>query len=118
MTLDTQNFKDLLLKEVSTLESELSTLGRKNPDRKGDWEAVEAEDGNDAEDGDTAEGLEQLQNNTGVLEQLEVRLKEVKSALDKIEKGNYGKCDACGGDIEEDRLGANPAAATCKAHMN
>ncbi|MCA9353454.1 TraR/DksA C4-type zinc finger protein [Candidatus Nomurabacteria bacterium] len=42
----------------------------------------------------------------------------VEGALKRIENGTYGTCSVCGEKIEEDRLGANPAADTCKAHMN
>jgi RNA polymerase-binding transcription factor DksA len=44
-------------------------------------------------------------------------LNTVVHALGKIEAGTYGVCEVSGMDIEEDRLEANPAARTCKAHM-
>jgi len=46
---------------------------------------------------------------------LELRLKEVGEALEKIKKndGNYGKCENCEGKIEIERLKANPAAKIC-----
>ena len=119
MTFDTQHFKELLQKEASVLEKELATVGRKNPDNKADWEAVEGDVVTDtAEEGDVAEGIEQFENNSAVLGQLEIRLNEVKAALNKMEKGNYGICEVGGEQIEEDRLEANPAATTCKLHMN
>ena len=65
-----------------------------------------------------ADSIEQYDNNKAILEQLEIRLNEVKRALEKIENGTYGKCEVSGEDIELDRLEANPAAKTCKAHMN
>ncbi len=114
----TEHFKELLVKEKNILENELSTVGRKNP-RNSDWEAVEGNVVTDtAEEGDVAEGIEEYEKNSAVVAQLETRLQEVKSALDKIEKGTYGKCEVGGETIEEDRLEANPAAKTCKAHMN
>ena len=42
---------------------------------------------------------------------------DIKRALKKIKDDEYGKCELCGEDIEEDRLEANPAARTCKKHM-
>jgi Tfp pilus assembly PilM family ATPase len=48
----------------------------------------------------------------------EVGLQEVMTALTKIEEGTYGTCEVSGDEIETDRLEANPAARTCKAHMN
>lgn len=118
MTLDTTHFKDLLEAELKTLESELATVGRKNPEQKGDWEATESEDIDTAEDAEVANSIETYENNRGVLNSLETQLNNVKSALERIESGNYGKCSVCGNDIEEDRLEANPSATTCKAHMN
>ena len=46
---------------------------------------------------------------------LELRLQEVGEALEKIEKndGSYGKCENCQGEIEKERLKANPAAKIC-----
>jgi RNA polymerase-binding transcription factor DksA len=118
MTIDTENFKKMLVKERETLESELSTVGRKNPDNKSDWEAVEGEVVTDtAEEGDVAEGITEYENNSAVLDQLEKRLNEVKVALGKIETGKYGICEVCGEEIESDRLEANTSATTCKKHM-
>ncbi len=118
MEKNTKHFEDLLLKEKTLLEKELSTVGRKNP-KDSDWEAIEGDVVTDtAEEGDVAEGIEEYEKNSAVLSQLELRLKEVKEALDKIKMGNYGKCEVDGNPIEDDRLEANPAAKTCKAHMN
>ena len=119
MALDRQHFKDLLQKELELLESELSTVGRKNPSNPLDWEATEGDVVSDtAEEGDVAEGIEQYEDNKGILNQLEIRLNEVKKALTKIEQDKYGICEVSGEQIEEDRLEANPAATTCKKHMN
>ena len=118
MGLNTQHFKVILEKEYLALEKELATVGRKNPDNLNDWEATEGEDNKDtAEEGDVAEGIEQYENNNAVLTQLEKRLEEVKKALKKIEQGLYGICEISGEIIELDRLEANPAARTCKRHM-
>ena len=117
--MNTIHFKELLEKERGEIEKELATVGRKNPDQAGDWEATEPEGERDfAEEGDRAEGIENFENNNAVLFQLETRLKEVNAALEKIEDGTYGICEVSGEPIEEDRLEANPAATTCKTHMN
>ncbi len=116
--INTEHFKEMLSKECNLLESELRTLGRKNPDRAGDWEAIRKDDNAKAEDGDVAEEIEEYEKNNAILGQLEIKLNDVKSALSKIEKGTFGLCEVCGEEIEEDRLEANPSAKTCKAHMN
>ena len=119
MTLEMKHFKELLAKELKLLETELATVGRKNPENPADWEATE-KDGeiDNAEEGDVAGGIETYETNIAIVGQLETRLKEVQNALQKIENGNYGKCEVCGENIEQDRLEANPAATTCKTHMN
>ncbi len=36
----------------------------------------------------------------------------------RIEDGTYGVCTVSGEEIETERLEADPAAKTCKAHLN
>lgn len=117
---DTNQYKIALSEELVNLENQLKTVGRKNPSNPNDWEAVEGGDSTtpNAEDGDVAEALESFDNNNAVLDQLEMRLNDVKRALEKIESGEFGKCDVCGEKIEDERLEANHAAKTCKVHMS
>lgn len=44
---------------------------------------------------------------------LKETLAEVEAALDKIETGAYGMCEACGDEINLARLEAAPAARLC-----
>lgn len=119
MTINIEHFKEKLLAELSRLEGELETIGRKNPSNPGDWEAKEGEMNTDtAEDAEVAEGIEQYENNSAILKQLEIQYNDVKDALAKIDLGTYGICEKSGLPIEEDRLEANPAARTTKAEMN
>lgn len=118
MEIDTQHFKELLLAEKANLEKELATVGRKNPDRKGDWEAENKETGTDrADEDEVADNLADLETNNAIVNQLEPKLNEVLAALTKMEIGTFGLCEICDNPIETDRLEANPSAKTCKAHM-
>ena len=115
---DTEHFKKMLEDEAQVIENELSTVGRKNVTKYPDWEAVAKDDDRDrADETEVADDIEQFESNSAVLDQLEIRLNEVKNALQKIEKGAYGICEVSGEPIELDRLEANPAATTCKKHM-
>ena len=40
-------------------------------------------------------------------------LREVDAALDRIRRGTYGQCEACGTDIDPERLRALPQARYC-----
>ena len=50
-----------------------------------------------------------------ILEQVEAELAEVEQALGRLEEGTYGRCEACGGSIEDARLEARPEARLCRA---
>lgn len=113
------HFKTKLGEEKKLLIEELKTVGRVNPDNPKDWEAKYTTIDTDSADMlEVAEEIGGYQNNIGILNSLEIKYNEVLKALEKIEKGTYGKCEVSGELIEEDRLEANPAAKTCKEHMN
>ncbi len=118
MNTDIQKYKKLLEEERATLESELGSLGVKNP-ADGDWEATPTatEDGETSGEDDLADRNEEYEERSATLKTLGKRLDDVHSALMKIEQGAYGVCEVSGEAIEEDRLLANPAARTCMKHM-
>ena len=110
-------YKNMLLEEKAKLEGELSGVGFKNPEIKGDWEASAPDLNNLAsEEGEVADRIEAFEGGSAIEVELEARLLEVDSALARLEAGTYGICRVCGAAIEEARLEANPAAATCIAH--
>jgi len=115
-----ENSKELLNKELITLEEELSTIGRTNPDNPMDWEA--RPEGLDsiaqADPNSRADHIEDYEKNVAIVNQLEARLNHVKEALSRIEEGTYGTCSVDGKEIEAERLIANPAADTCIEHIN
>ena len=115
--MNTDPYKARLLEEKATLEANLSTVGRKNPHNPKDWEPVPSQVGMEADENDQAENLESYAENTAILNDLEIRYNAVLSALSRIEEGKYGVCSVGEEKIEEDRLDADPAATTCKAHL-
>jgi len=118
MAINTEHFKTKLEAEKAELEGELKELGRLNPDNPSDWEATPVErDVSQADENTVADSISEFEGNSAIVNTLEARYKDVKSGLDKIKHGVYGKCQVCQAEIEEDRLEANPAARTCKAHM-
>lgn len=42
-------------------------------------------------------------------------LREINSALGRLDAGTYGRCQECGAEIPADRLDAVPYAAFCRA---
>lgn len=111
--IDTAHFKALLEKELKSLETDLKTVGRKNPDNPKDWEPSSGEvDINASDIADIADNIESYESNTAVLKQLEIQYNNVKDALAKIKKGTYGICEVTGKPIDTARLEANPSART------
>ena len=117
--MDTAKYKEKLEGEKVTLENELRTVGRRNPSNPADWEPTPGvSNGNlRADRNEAADKIEQFEENSAILKELEIRYNNVIGALKKIEDGSFGVCEVSGEKIEEDRLEANPAARTCKKHL-
>jgi RNA polymerase-binding transcription factor DksA len=117
--METTKYRQALEAEKARLEAELSTVANRNPQNPNEWDPIpEAHDDARSDENTNADALEDLVNGEAISRQLEVQLVEVEAALERIEKGTYGICEISGTQIEEDRLDANPAARTCKAHIN
>lgn len=118
ITIDIQHTKSILEALKVTLVAELETMAVHNP-QTDDWEArfdFESVDESDSDlMGDAAEAAEER---IATLALLETRYRNIVRALGKIEAGTYGFCEISGEAIETDRLEANPAARTCKAHLD
>lgn len=103
--------KEQLTKEKEELENNLSRIARPVDKEGGDYETSFDEIGTDREDNATE--VDQYSDNVSVEATLEKKLQEIIDALERIEKGNYGKCTNCESEIPVERLKANPAAKTC-----
>jgi DnaK suppressor protein len=101
--------KQKLVSEKTRLESELSRIGKKVDGNE--YETSFDDLGRDKED--NASEVDEYSDNVAVEDNLEKHLKDVASALERMEKGTYGICDNCGKEIEIERLQAYPEAKTC-----
>lgn len=111
-----EHFKQKLEAEKTKLETEMGSIGRKNPAVPGDWEAIPSEIGMESDLADQADVVMSREGNAAILADLEARYDTILSALVRIEKKTYGKCEVCGKAIEEARLEADPSATTCVEH--
>ena len=115
-----KHFQEKLEEEKKQLESELSRVGKKNPEVAGDWEAVPEDLNVETSDtGELAGAFEEMENRSAVENTLEERFILVSRALDAVKKETYGVCSSQEGKphpIEYKRLEANPAATECIKH--
>jgi RNA polymerase-binding transcription factor DksA len=107
-----EELKNILEIERVSLKKELGRFATEDKTQKYNWEVKypNREDGTKDEEADEAQEYDNL---LSLDHSLEIKLRDVDIALEKIEKGNYGKCSDCGKEIEEERLKAAPEAKLC-----
>lgn len=117
MAIDLEHYGEKLRAEKALLEAELSHVGSMNAETPGDW-VPKADDLNSpkSDPNDRADEVENLLENVGIEDQLEIQLNTVTAALARIAVGTYGICKICKGEIEGKRLEASAAATTCIEH--
>lgn len=57
---------------------------------------------------------EEMGNYLGIKRTQDARLGQINKALQKIKNGTYGKCEKCGGEIEQKILDIDPESLYCK----
>jgi len=107
-----EKLKQKLEDQKKSIQEELESFAKKDDMPKGDWETryPNRTNGNMEEEADE---VQEYNNLLPVEHSLELKLKDVESALEKITKGAYGVCEKCGKPIEEERLEAVPEARFC-----
>src|SRR6185436_17254129 len=91
----------------ATLEKELASFAVEDPKMKGNWDAKRVSN-EDSDMEEKADEVEEYDNLLSLEHSLELKLKNVNSALEKITAGNYGTCEKCGKEIEAERLQVAP----------
>lgn len=107
-----EQLKKDLEKEKASLEKELDSFATKDKNNTGSWD-VKRSAGEDTDMEEKADEVEEYDNLLSLEHSLELKLKDVNSALEKMKKGTYGICEKCGKPIEEKRLEACPEAKLC-----
>lgn len=111
-----KELKKKLEKERALLDKELLKFADKDKKVKGDYDTRFPDVGAHTSSPDESAQEVNIYENLLALEYaLELRLKDVNDALEKIKKNDnsFGKCEKCGKEIELARLKINPAARIC-----
>lgn len=112
LSLEMRKFREQLLAEMARLEAELDEIERRaahidESDRASEMSSYEDHPA------DLASETFEREKDLAIGESVEHLLHKVISALDKIDRGTYGLCDACGRPIKKARLKALPFATLC-----
>ena len=118
MATDTAKYKAQLEEILTRVTEELAAIGIHDPKNPQNWIAVpDGVETTIADPNVAADRVEEWDERRSTLAELETRYNNVNRALQKIESGTFGICEISGEEIEADRLDANPAARTCKTHI-
>ena len=112
MSIDTARFRGELLKRREQLQGTIKhhdLSGASLLDETGELMSSSS----DNHLADTATETYERELDEGLEEDAERQLREVETALDRIENGTYGRCEVCGLEIPEERLEAIPWTTMC-----
>lgn len=108
--------KEKLESQKTSIETELGKFAKKDEKIKGDWDTkypkFNGGAGSQAME-DAADQVEEYVTLLPIEHSMELRLQNINLALEKMEKGKYGKCEKCGKKIPEERLKIYPEARVC-----
>ncbi len=112
-----EELKNILEKEKAAFEKQLEKFAKKDGKTAGDWDTVFPKYGGQ-ESGSAAlekaaDEVEEYSTLLPIEHSLEIRLKNIEIALDKIQKGKYGICEKCGKEIPVERLIVSPESRFC-----
>ncbi len=107
-----EELKTKLEESRDSLQETLETFAKKNDDLEEDWKTKFPDFQGGLEE--SADEVEEYSSLLSVEHALELKLKRVNEALEKIDKGDFGKCEKCGEDISHERLSIIPETKVCK----
>lgn len=106
-----------LTDEQQRLERLRASLGDGHLDREPEEDSSAELSHVDQHPADAASDAFEREKEFSILEQVAAELDEVDRALERLDNGTYGRCDACGEAIVDERLAAQPAARFCVEHQ-
>ncbi len=68
--------------------------------------------------GDLGTDVANRMESEGLAHTVQLQRRRVQDALDRLDRGSYGRCAVCGREIDDERLEARPEVATCREHAD
>ena len=107
-----ENLKKKLEAEKESIQKELASFADEVKGLKHNWDTRYPKREDDDKE-EAADDVQEYDNKLSVEYSMELKLKDVNMALEKIKNGTYGICEKCGKKITEKRLLACPEAKNC-----
>ncbi len=112
-----EELKQKLEKEKTAIEEQLKKFAKKDEKLPGDWDTRFPEfDGSESGSASLETAADEVEEYNALLpieHNLELRLRNIDLALEKIKEGKYGLCEKCGKEIPIERLKFSPEARFC-----
>jgi len=111
-----QKLKAKLEREKAKVEEQLKSFAKEDKKLKGDWDTIFPRWDGEAGGAGLEKAADEVEEYSTLLPieyNLELKLKNIDLALEKIKKGRYGICEKCGQEIDEKRLKIYPEARFC-----
>lgn len=112
-----ETLEQKLTKEKEEIEKQLESFATKDKNLKDDWDTKFPKfNGEDSSSGNMEQAADEVEEYGTLLpieHGLELKLKNINLALEKIKGNKYGICEKCQNKIEENRLKIFPEARYC-----
>ncbi|NQV13330.1 MAG: prolipoprotein diacylglyceryl transferase [Parcubacteria group bacterium] len=106
--------KKKLENKKKVLQDQLAKIANKDKNLKDDYDAkFENFDSEVMDISNEATEVSNYQNKLSLEATLELQLRDVRKALDRMANGKYGQCEKCSKEIKPERLEALPHAGIC-----
>jgi RNA polymerase-binding transcription factor DksA len=103
--------------ELDRLTSVRAVLAGEALDQETEAESVGELSSIDQHPADLGSETFERERELSLLEDVEAEIADVRRALVRLDRGGYGRCEACGRQIPDERLSAVPAARFCFEHQ-
>ncbi len=111
--MDADQVRRRLGEERSRLQGVKETFADEHLDEESEIDNLSELSSLDQHQADFGTETFEREKDLSILERVEGELADVEHALQRLDDGTYGTCEACGQPIGEDRLEAMPATRFC-----
>jgi RNA polymerase-binding transcription factor DksA len=111
--MDTQHARDRLEEERARLLQVRETFDGEHLTDESERDSINELSGMDQHQADVGTETFEREKDLSILENVQSELADIEHALERINDGSYGTCEACGRPIDEERLDAMPATRLC-----